>query len=248
MSKTKEDCWENILKKRFSESIYESFRKFYTDDFLEKQYNHWKKDFGLSKETFIKSYTSPSGEWLYATDLPNYISKNFVSDENSDPLADSTTIFPDTGKPFQIFKAKEPTNEWEKLFPNFIVKDVYIRSIITDYDFLKSTMSKIVESLSPGILKNIKNLIEKGITTEGVSPDLQQQTVNLIIYSADHGKNKEAADLLKLFLDNQTFKESLEPLCLTKLIARESVITETDLPPAEIAIIGEYLSEASESL
>jgi len=172
---------------------------------------------------------------------PNYMSKNF-------PLADSTTIFPDTGKPFQIFKAKEPTNEWEKLFPNFIVKDVYIRSIITDYDFLKSTMSKIVESLIPGILKNIKNLIEKGITTEGVSPDLQQQIVNLIIYSADHEKNKEATDLLKLFLDNQTFKESLEPLCLTKLIARESVITETDLPPAEIAIIREYLSEANESL
>ncbi len=29
---------------------------------------------------------------------------------------------------------------------------------------------------------------------------------------------------------------------------REWVITETDLPPAEIAIIGEYLSETSDSL
>lgn len=54
--------------------------------------------------------------------------------------------------------------------------------------------------------------------------------------------------MLKLFLDNQTFKESLEPLCLTKLIARESIITETDLPPGGIAIIGEYLLETSESL
>ncbi len=53
--------------------------------------------------------------------------------------------------------------------------------------------------------------------------------------------------MLKLFLDNQTFKESLEPLCLTKLIARESIITETDLPPGGIAIIGEYLSETSET-
>jgi hypothetical protein len=135
--------------------------------------------------------------------------------------------FPGTGKPFQIFRAQKPTNEWEKLFPNFIVKDSDTRSIISDYDVIKSTMSKIVGSLIPGILKNIKNLIEKGVTMKGVSPDLQKQTVNLIIYSADHEKNKEAADLLKLFLGNQTFKEALEPSCLTKLIARESAYYRT---------------------
>lgn len=83
---------------------------------------------------------------------------------------------------------------------------------------------------------------------KGVSPDLQKQTVNLIIYSADQEKTKEAADLLKLFLGNQTFKEALEPSCLTKLIARESVITETDLPPGGIAIIGEHLLETSDSV
>ena len=94
MSKLKEDSWENILKKRFSESIYESFRKFYTDDFLEKEYNHWKKDFGLSKETFIESYTSPSGEWLYAPNLPNYMSKNreWVITETDLPPAEIAII------------------------------------------------------------------------------------------------------------------------------------------------------------
>ena len=248
MTKTKEDSWEIILKKRFEDDVYKKFRKSYTDDFLEKEYNHWKKDFSLSKQTFIKSYTSPSGEWLYAPDLPNYMSKNFVCDKNHDPLADGTTIFPDTGNPFQIFRDKEPTNVWEKLFLNFIVKDAYTRSIISDYDFIKSTMSKIVESLIPGILKNIKNLIEKGVTMKGVSPDLQKQTVNLIIYSADQEKNKEAADLLKLFLGNQTFKEALEPSCLTKLIARESAITGLDLSSAEIVIIGEHSSETNDSV
>ena len=248
MSKTKEDSWKNILKEHFNDEVYKKFHKLYTDDFLEKEYNHWKKDFGLSKQTFIESYTSPSGEWLYAPNLPNYMSKNFVCDENSDPLADGSTIFPGTGKPFQIFRAKEPTNEWEKLFPNFIVKDVYTRSIITDHDSVESTMLRIVESLIPKVLKNIKALFEKGVTMKAVNPDLQQQTVNLMIYLADYKKNKEAADLLKLFLNNQTFKEALEPSCLTKLIVRESVITETDLPPAEIAIIGEYLSETSDSL
>lgn len=54
--------------------------------------------------------------------------------------------------------------------------------------------------------------------------------------------------MLKLFLGNQPFKEALEPSCLTKLIARESVITETDLPPGGIAIIGEYLLETSDSV
>lgn len=248
MTKTKEDGWEIILKKRFEDDVYKKFRKSCTDDFLEKEYNHWKKDFSLSKQTFIKCYTSPSGEWLYAPDLPNYMSKNFVCDKNFDPLADGSTIFPGTGKPFQIFRAQKPTNEWEKLFPNFIVKDSDTRSIISDYDVIKSTMSKIVGSLIPGILKNIKNLIEKGVTMKSVSPDLQKQTVNLIIYSADHEKNKEAADLLKLFLGNQTFKEALEPSCLTKLIARESAITGLDLSSAEIVIIGEHSSETNDSV
>lgn len=248
MTKTKENSWKIILKKRFEDDVYKKFRKSCTDDFLEKEYNHWKKDFSLSKQTFIKCYTSPSGEWLYDLDLPNYMSKNFVCDKNFDPLADGSTIFPGTGKPFQIFRAQKPINEWEKLFPNFIVKDSDTRSIISDYDVIKSTMSKIVGSLIPGILKNIKNFIEKEVTMKGVSPDLQKQTVNLIIYSADHEKNKEAADLLKLFLGNQTFKEALEPSCLTKLIARESAITGLDLSSAEIVIIGEHSSETNDSV
>ena len=97
------------------------------------------------------------------------------------------------------------------------------------------------------MFKNIKALFEKGLTMKGVNLDTQQQAINSIIYLADHGKNKEAADLLKLFLGNQPFKEALEPSCLTKLIARE-VITETDLPPGGIAIIGEYLLETSDSV
>lgn len=248
MSKTKEDNWENILKGHFNDEVYKKFRKLYPDDFLDKAFNRCKEDLALDKQTFIKCYTSPSGEWLYAPDLPDYNSKTFVCDKNHDSLADGTTIFPGTGNPFQIFRAKKPTNEWEKLFPNFIVKDAYTRSIISNYDFIKSTMSKIVESLIPGILKNIKNLIEKGVTMKGVDPDLQQQAVNLIIYSADHRKNKEAADLLQLFLDNQTFKEALEPSCLRKLIARESAITGLDLSSAEIVIIGEHLSETNDSV
>ncbi|MCC8460494.1 MAG: hypothetical protein LN545_00570 [Candidatus Megaira endosymbiont of Carteria cerasiformis] len=248
MSKTKEDNWENILKGHFNDEVYKKFRKLYPDDFLDKAFNRCKEDLALDKQTFIKCYTSPSGEWLYAPDLPNYMGKNFVCDKNFDPLADGSTIFPGTGKPFQIFRAQKPTNEWEKLFPNFIVKDSDTRSIISNYDVIKSTMSKIVGSLIPGILKNIKNLIEKGVTMKGVSPDLQKQTVNLIIYSADHEKNKEAADLLKLFLGNQTFKEALEPSCLTKLIARESAITGLDLSSAEIVIIGEHSSETNDSV
>jgi hypothetical protein len=54
--------------------------------------------------------------------------------------------------------------------------------------------------------------------------------------------------LLKLFLGNQTFKEALEPSCLTHLIARESVITGLDLSSAEIVIIGEHLSETNDSV
>jgi hypothetical protein len=111
MSKIKEDSWENILKKHFNDDVYKKFHEFYTDDFLEKQYNHWKKDFCSSKEMFIESYTSPSGEWLYAPDLPDYNSKTFVCDKNHDPLADGTTIFPDTGKPFQTFRTKDSINE-----------------------------------------------------------------------------------------------------------------------------------------
>ena len=248
MSKTKEDSWENILKKHFNDDVYKKFRKFYTDDFLEKEYNHWKKDFCSSKEMFIESYTSPSGEWLYAPDLPDYNSKTFVCDKNHDPLADGTTIFPGTGNPFQIFRAKEPTNDWEKLFPNFIVKDAYTSSIVLKDDPIKDAISRIFESLASTMFKNIKALFEKGLTMEGVNLDTQQQAINSIIYLADHGKNKKAADLLKLFLDNKTFKEALEPSCLTKLIARESVITETDLPPGGIAIIGEYLLETSDSV
>ena len=56
MSKTKEDNWENILKGHFNDEVYKKFRKLYPDDFLEKEYNHWKKDFGLSKKTFIESF------------------------------------------------------------------------------------------------------------------------------------------------------------------------------------------------
>ena len=37
MSKTKEDSWEIILKKRFEDDVYKKFRKSYTDDFLEKE-------------------------------------------------------------------------------------------------------------------------------------------------------------------------------------------------------------------
>ena len=56
--KTKEDSGKKILKEHLKHN--------FSDDFLEKEYNHSKKDSGLSKETFIESYTSPSGEWLYA--------------------------------------------------------------------------------------------------------------------------------------------------------------------------------------
>jgi hypothetical protein len=140
------------------------------------------------------------------------------------------------------------SHEWEKLFHNFIVKDAYTSSIVLKNDPIKDAISRIFESLASTMFKNIKALFEKGLTIEGVNLDTQQQAINSIIYLADHGKNKEAADLLKLFLDNQIFKEALESSCLTKLIARESVITETDLPPGGIAIIGEYLLETSDSV
>ncbi len=52
--KTKENSGKKILKEHLKHN--------FSDDFLEKEYNHWKKDFSLSKQTFIKCYTSPSGE------------------------------------------------------------------------------------------------------------------------------------------------------------------------------------------
>lgn len=54
--------------------------------------------------------------------------------------------------------------------------------------------------------------------------------------------------MLKLFLGNQTFKEALEPSCLTKLIARESAITGLYLSSAEVGVIGEHSSETNDSV
>lgn len=292
MSKTKKDSWENILKEHFKDDVYKKIRKFYKDDFLEKEYNHWKKDFSLSKQTFIKCYTSPSGEWLYAPDLPNYNSGIFVCDKNYDPLADGTTIFPGTGKPFQVFKDNNQTNVWEELFPKVTaqgthyhyrvlisllgsIKNVTTDAVISNEAFLHIPPSinnyahyvsvmKSIPFIKCELIKNITydrilkitELVKKPeFTIKNITPDIQNQVIDLIIYIAGKTMYKSAKELLKLFWTTPQLKDSLDSSCSSKLalclpkIEKSFAIEEaTDLPRAEIEIIGEYLSETSESL
>ena len=291
MSKTKEDNWENILKGHFNDEVYKKFRKLYPDDFLEKEYNHWKKDFGLSKKTFIESYTSPSGEWLYAPDLPNYNSGIFICDKNYDPLADDTTIFSGTGKPFQVFKVKNQTNVWEEPFPKVTaqgthyhylvlinllgsIKNVTTDAVISNEAFLHISPSinnyahyvsvmKSIPSIKCELIKNITydrilkitELVKKPeFTIKNITPDIQNQVIDLIIYIAGKTMYKSAKELLKLFWTTPQLKDSLDSSCSSKLalclpkIEKSFAIEEaTDLPRTEIGIIGEYLSETSET-
>lgn len=284
--KTKEDSGEKILKEHLKHN--------FSDDFLEKEYNHSKKDSGLSKETFIEPYTSPSSKCLYAPDLLSYRSKNFVCDENFDPLADGTTIFPDTGNPVQIFRDvdKEPINEWKKLFPSVIaqdthshylvsisllgsIKNVTTHAVISDEAFWhiapsidshthyrehKESISSIKDQLIriitySSILKATELVKKTEFTMKNINPDLQNQVIDLIIYIADKNMYKSAKELLKLFWATPRLKDSLDPSCSSKLdlclpkIEKSFAIQEvTDLPPTEITIIGEYLSEISDNV